>query len=105
MSFSYVGSRPQVFFNSISPLGINNWTGLEEDIARIYERLMIVDIWHDADSMAILTEKMRHLRIIKHRRSISLSVECEKSCMVDRTIDFIEITTVHERPIFFCTIM
>lgn len=37
MSFPYVGGRSRVLFDEISPLGIDNWSSLEEDITRIYE--------------------------------------------------------------------
>jgi hypothetical protein len=105
MSFPYVGRWSQVFFDEFSSFRIDNWTSLEEDIARIDERLMIVDIWHDTDSVTILTEKMRHLSIFKNRRSIALSAQSEKSSMIDRTINFIEISTVDERAVFLGAVM
>lgn len=37
VSLAYIGGRSRVLFDEISPLGIDNWSSLEEDITGIYE--------------------------------------------------------------------
>lgn len=105
VSFAYVGRRSRVFFYEVTSFGIDNGSRLEKYITRINERLVVVNIWYDTDPMTILTEEMGDLRIIKYRRSVSLSIQSEKPRVVDRAINFIEITAIDESSVFFCTIV
>lgn len=105
MSFSDIRIRSCIFFYKVSSLGIDNRSCLKKSITRIYQRFMIINIWHDTNSVSILAEEMCHLTIIKHWWSIALAIECEKSSMVYRTFNFVEVPSIDESTIFFCIIM